>query len=165
VTSILLWKYIYSYTDGPLNRALISMGAGFLKQDWLGDPAVALGPSLRSDSVHRFLLVSHLSRGAPGISPSIYDATSMDGANAFQRITRVDMPILFPQFIVLIILSLIGSIQGFYNVMILTDGGPGFSTLVPGLVYVQVRVRLRAFRIRVGHLGDPVRHQSPSSPW
>ncbi len=134
VTYILLWKYIYSFTDGPLNMALTSLGLGFLKQDWLGDPRIALGAVLAVGFpfVEAFAFLIYLA-ALQGIPSSIYDASSMDGANAFHRIMRIEVPILIPQFIVLVNLSFIGSLQGFYNIMILTDGGPGFSTLVPGL--------------------------------
>ena len=45
----------------------------------------------------------------------------------------VDIPMIMSQLKLIVILTIIGGVQGFTNIFILTRGGPGFKTMVPGL--------------------------------
>jgi ABC-type sugar transport system permease subunit len=57
----------------------------------------------------------------------------VDGAGWLRRLVRIDFPLVLAQVRVLTVMTVLGTIQGFETVMIMTKGGPGFSTLVPGL--------------------------------
>ena len=66
--------------------------------------------------------------GLQGISQELYEASSLDGANAWQKFRYITLPALRPTFNYIIIFGLIGSFQVFDQVFILTSGGPDRST-------------------------------------
>jgi len=63
----------------------------------------------------------------------VFDACLIDGCTGLRRIWRVDIPLVLGQVRFLTILSVIGSLTTFERVLILTRGGPGYATSVPGL--------------------------------
>jgi ABC-type sugar transport system permease subunit len=131
---ILMWYFIYDPNVGLLNQSLVGMGLEDLKKAWLGDPDFALGAIVAIGfpwiGALAFLI---LYAGLNGISGEIIDAARIDGVSTITRILHIDIPMLIPQFRVVIILTLIGSIQDFGRVLVMTGGGPGFSTYVPAL--------------------------------
>jgi len=60
----------------------------------------------------------------------LYEAASIDGAGAWRRFINVTLPMISPTLFFVLIVSVIGSFQVFDQVYVLTDGGPGNSTLV-----------------------------------
>jgi raffinose/stachyose/melibiose transport system permease protein len=71
--------------------------------------------------------------GLAGISESVHEAAELDGARGIRKFWKVDVPLVMSQVKLLTILTVIGSVQGFEGMFILTRGGPGFRTMVPGL--------------------------------
>ena len=63
----------------------------------------------------------------------ILDASRMDGVGPLRRVFAIDIPLLLPQFRIVVILSGIYAVQNFVPILLLTNGGPGTATLVPGL--------------------------------
>ena len=61
------------------------------------------------------------------------DATQVDGTGPLQRVFHIDIPLLIPQFRIVILLSGIYAVQNFIPILLLTNGGPGTATFVPGL--------------------------------
>src|SRR5690348_1461357 len=61
------------------------------------------------------------------------DASRIDGAGPIKRIFAIDIPLLLPQFRIVVILSGIYAVQNFIPILLVTNGGPGTATLVPGL--------------------------------
>ena len=57
----------------------------------------------------------------------------MDGASWWTRFTRIDLPMLVPQFRLLLILTFIGSRQEFQLIFLTIGGGPGDATCTPTL--------------------------------
>ncbi len=131
---ILMWYFIYDPNVGLLNQSLVGMGLEDLKKAWLGDPDFALGAIVAIGfpwiGALAFLI---LYAGLNSISGEIIDAARIDGVSTITRILHIDIPMLIPQFRLVIILTLIGSIQDFGRVLVMTGGGPGFSTYVPAL--------------------------------
>jgi len=66
--------------------------------------------------------------GLQGIPTEIYEAGTVDGANYLQKLWYITIPMLRQTFIIVVTLSLIGSIGVFDVVMATTRGGPGTST-------------------------------------
>jgi multiple sugar transport system permease protein len=54
----------------------------------------------------------------------MYDAAKVDGANSWQRLLHVTIPLLAPTTIFLLITNVIGTFQIFTQVYIMTNGGP-----------------------------------------
>jgi multiple sugar transport system permease protein len=68
--------------------------------------------------------------GLQNISAEIYEAASIDGANAFQQFTNITCPLMWPVTSLVLILQLIAQFKIFDQVYLLTQGGPYNSTMV-----------------------------------
>ncbi|MDR2247208.1 MAG: ABC transporter permease subunit [Treponema sp.] len=134
VVGALMWKQIYDPSIGLLNQLLGRLGLENLQQVWLGDERWALWAILFVGfpfvGVLPFLVFYG---GLMDIDPSILESARIDGANRTRIFFRIQLPILTAQIKVLLILTFIASVQDFSGIYLLTGGGPGTSTYVPGL--------------------------------
>jgi raffinose/stachyose/melibiose transport system permease protein len=123
-----LWQYMYSPT-GAINRGFDTLGLHGLKQDWLGDPSLALW-SIVAVIVWQFAGYSMVIfvAGLQSIPDEILEAAAVDGAGPFRRFWHVTRPMLAPALTVNLMLSIIGGLKLFDQVWVLTNGGPGTST-------------------------------------
>jgi raffinose/stachyose/melibiose transport system permease protein len=123
-----LWQYMYSPT-GAVNRGLDVLGLHGQRQDWLGDPSLALW-SIVTVIVWQFAgysMVIFLA-GLQSIPQELIEAAAVDGAGPFRRFSDVTRPLLAPALTVNLMLSIIGGLKLFDQVWVLTNGGPGTST-------------------------------------
>lgn len=134
IVTILVWGFIYDAEVGVLNQFLELIGLGSLRQAWLADPRFALYALMGMGFpwVGGFALMIFLS-GLQSISQEIFDTATVEGASTLQRFFRIDLPLVMGQVKMILILTVIGALQGFDVQMILTQGGPGYATYVPGL--------------------------------
>ena len=130
----MIWRFIYNPTSGLLNQLLTSLGLSQLTRPWLGDFDLALYavifvgfPWVAGTSTLIYLA------GLQAIPIEILDAVSIDGASTWTRFWKIELPLIAAQIKLIVILTLIGAIQGFVNIMVMTNGGPGETTMVPGL--------------------------------
>jgi raffinose/stachyose/melibiose transport system permease protein len=123
-----LWQYIYA-PSGALNRILELLHLGWLKQDWLGDPNVALWAVIAVIiwQYAGYSMVIFLA-GLQGVPRELYEAAEIDGAGALQRFWNVTRPMIAPATTVNLMLSIIGGLRLFDQVFALTGGGPGYAT-------------------------------------
>jgi raffinose/stachyose/melibiose transport system permease protein len=123
-----LWQYIYA-PGGPLNRILDSLYLGWLKQDWLGDPNVALWAVVAVIiwQYAGYSMVIFLA-GLQGVPQELYEAAAIDGAGALQKFWNVTRPMIAPAITINLMLSIIGGLRLFDQVFALTGGGPGYAT-------------------------------------
>jgi raffinose/stachyose/melibiose transport system permease protein len=131
ITSIavgFLWKNLYAPT-GAINEALSAVGLGALRQNWLGDPNVAIWAvvivvfwQLVGYSMVIFLA------GLQGIPQEILEAAAIDGAGPVRRFWSVVRPLLAPAITINVMLSFIGGLKLFDQVQAMTGGGPGGAT-------------------------------------
>lgn len=140
------WTWLYA-DDGLINQGLRALGAGDLARPWLGDfefalPAVGL---VGSWAMVGFCTVLFLA-GIGKIDPALYEAARLDGAGSVQEFFAVTLPGLRHEILVCATVTLISAIASFDLVYMMTGGGPGYSTMVPG---VQI-VRLAFTEGRVG---------------
>lgn len=145
MVGMLLWMFIYNPQVGLLNRALASLGIIGSPLDgptWLADTALAL-PSLMFMGfpyINPIALLIYLA-GLERIPQDLNDAALIDGASVFQRFWQVEIPMILGQIKLMLILGIIGGIQDYGRVLIMTGGGPYNATTVPGLLMYN-----RAFR-------------------
>ena len=121
----LIFAWLLQPTVGIVNRTLVTLGLGAFKHDWLAEPATAL-PSVAGVYVYErwgfgFLLFL---AGLQGIPRELYDAASIDGCGAWGRFRYVTWPQLMPVTTIISILTLLGALQIFGTVQVLTNGGP-----------------------------------------
>jgi multiple sugar transport system permease protein len=125
VVSSIIWKWVYQGDYGLLNYYLLKLGLIQEKIVWLADPDLAL-PALIIMGIWGgtgSTMVIYLA-GLQSIPEEMYDASKVDGANAFQRLLYVTIPLLAPTTFFLMITSIIGTFQIFTQVYIMTNGGP-----------------------------------------
>jgi raffinose/stachyose/melibiose transport system permease protein len=127
-----VWAYLLQPGSGLIDRVLGAVGLP--EPTWLSDPHLALVGIL----LVGFPWISNLGfliflGGLQNLPKEVLDASRMDGVSAIRRIFAIDIPLLIPQFRIVIILSGIFAVQNFVPILLLTNGGPGTATLVPGL--------------------------------
>ncbi len=134
VVTILLWRYIYDPNIGPINPFLHRIGVGWLAHNWLGEPGTAL-PAIMGMGFPWVAGVGTLIYlgGLAQISPSVFDASLLDGSTGARRALQIDLPLVIGQVRLLLILAIVGALTSFETVLLLTQGGPGYATMVPGL--------------------------------
>jgi len=134
VVGILIWSSFYGAETGLINKLLDLLHLSNLKHAWLGDPRTALGAIIFMGFpwVGALPMLIYLA-GLLNIPKSVMEAALVDGASFWHRFIHIDLPLLAGQIKLVLILTVIGTIQSFEVQMIMTDGGPGNATLVPGL--------------------------------
>lgn len=82
--------------------------------------------------------------GLANIPPELYEAADMDGARPWQRFWHITFPQLAPTTFFVVIMGVIGGLQGgFEQARLMTDGGPaGITTTVSYYIYTQGFERL-----------------------
>ncbi len=132
-----IWRWIFNPQFGPLNVLLNALGLSGLTRAWLGDFALAL-PAVGSIGTwvqYGFCMILFLA-GMQHISEEYYEASSLDGANAFQQFVHITIPGLRAEIGVALITTIIAALRVFDLVYVTTRGGPGNATLVVGfLIY------------------------------
>lgn len=111
---------------GPINGMLMKLGI-------ISEPFKFFSSVIASRSLVGFMnflmwfgnTTILLMAGIMGIDVSLYEAAEVDGANSFQRFTKITLPLLKPILIYVVITSMIGGIQMFDVPQILTDGAGG----------------------------------------
>jgi raffinose/stachyose/melibiose transport system permease protein len=125
-----LWKYVYNPDPhSGLNGILGAIGLGGLRQDWLGDPSLALW-SIAGTVVWQYAgysMVIFLA-GLEGVPQDLHEAAMIDGAGRFQRFRYITWPLLAPSVTINVMLSTIGGLKLFDQVYAATNGGPGYAS-------------------------------------
>jgi ABC-type sugar transport system permease subunit len=110
---------------------------GFTPPTWLQGPSMAL-IAVSIMSMWHFTgydVVIYLA-GLFNISPELYDAARIDGANEWQVFWRITFPLLSPTTFFLLIISTIGAFRAFTMFYIMTNGGPlSTTTSITFLIY------------------------------
>jgi len=126
----LLWRFIYSADGGLLNNMLTGLSFGlFTPVDWLGTPSTALG-SIIAMSIWQavgFHMVIWLS-GLQTISPTLYEAASIEGATKWQTFRYVTWPGLRNTAVLVLIVITMQAFALFAQIDVMTKGGPLDST-------------------------------------
>jgi raffinose/stachyose/melibiose transport system permease protein len=127
-----VWAYLLQPGSGLVDK--IFGAVGLPEPGWLSDPHLALLSIL----LIGFPWISNLGfliflGGLQNLPKDIVDASRLDGLGGLRRVFAIDIPLLMPQFRIVVILSGIYAVQNFIPILLLTNGGPGTATLVPGL--------------------------------
>jgi alpha-1,4-digalacturonate transport system permease protein len=128
VVVALIWKWILQ-RDGLLNAAITTFGGQkilfFVDPSWAMFWAVFV-----SVWAHMGFYTLILLAGLQAIPADLYEAAEMDATPNWRVLTRITLPLLWPNMIVVIVLALIKGAQTFDEVFVLTGGGPGTATLM-----------------------------------
>ena len=115
--------------SGPFDALLTSVGLGDAVQLWLGDPTIVLWTMLAviSWKYIGFAIILFLA-GLQGVPEELAEAAQIDGASWWQIQRYITIPLLGPTIRIWAFLSIIGSLQLFDLVWIMTGGGPANAT-------------------------------------
>jgi raffinose/stachyose/melibiose transport system permease protein len=132
------WTWMYS-DNGVVNQLLGLVGLGSQKRAWLGDftwalPAVGLIGTWLATGLCTLLLLAGIGK----IDGSLYEAASLDGANRITQFRSITLPGLKQEIGVCVTITIISALASFDVVFMSTQGGPGRTTMVPGVEVYQL---------------------------
>ncbi len=121
------WNFLLM-KNGPINQMLNAIGFNMTKS-WTSSRDLAIW-AIIIVSVWRnagYYMVMYLA-GLQGVPAELYEAATMDGANGWQKFTKVTLPMLTPTTFFCSIMMIISCFKIYDVVAIMTQGGPGRST-------------------------------------
>jgi len=128
----LIWNWIFNGNYGLLNHWLNNIGLANLSRSWLSDPKTAL----------TCVAVIHMWKGfgwgfiillagLQNIPRTLYEAARIDGASYWDIFIKITTPLMLPVFVLVMILTVLGTMQIYDIIVSTTGGGPGYHTEVP----------------------------------
>lgn len=133
VTSLVAYSVIFKYlfgSDGLINAMLLNLNLINAPIQWITDPfwakiTIIIAITWRWTGYNMIFYLSALQN----IDNSIYEAARIDGASSVRQFFSITVPLLKPIILFTSITSTIGTLQLFDEVMNITRGGPGNSTM------------------------------------
>lgn len=124
-----VWFQLLQPQYGLIDTVLAKLGIQGPAQGWLGTPDLALWTVLIVLTwKYLGLAVILFLAGRQGVPDELYEAAQIDGASWWQIQRKITIPLLGPTLRTWGFLSMVGSLQLFDMVWILTGGGPANST-------------------------------------
>lgn len=135
VVSLVAWTIVWGFLlqkNGGINGMLLM--AGIEGPNWLREETTAMISVIvvqvfKNVGLNMILFLAALQ----GVPKELYEAARIDGAPAFKQFRRITLPLISPTILLTSIITIVGALQVFAQIAVLTQGGPGLSTTV--LVY------------------------------
>jgi multiple sugar transport system permease protein len=125
-----VWNLLFSPEYGPINEFLRFIGIqnppGWLTSPEWAMPAVVIVGTWRDMGYYMILFLA----GLQTVPRELHEAARVDGASVWQRFVNVTLPCLRPTMFFVTVMLTINSFKIFDLILVMTDGGPGQSTLV-----------------------------------
>ncbi|GAA0800045.1 carbohydrate ABC transporter permease [Spirilliplanes yamanashiensis] len=135
VVSLVAWTIVWQFMlqdNGGVNGLLATVGVdgpNWLRSDGTAMISVIVVQVFKNVGLNMVLFLAALQ----GVPQELYEAARVDGASRWRTFWRITMPLISPTVLLTSIITVVGSLQVFAQIAILTQGGPGTSTTV--LVY------------------------------
>ena len=125
VITALIWVFMFRPDSGFINSVLTRVVPGFEPRAFLAEPGVVLYAifaviTWRFFGFHMILYLA----GLQGIPSDLEDAARLDGASRMQVLRDITLPLLGPTVRVSVFFSVLGSLQFFDLIWVMTKGGP-----------------------------------------
>ena len=135
-TVAMLFAQLFMYPKGVVNDILINLGIFDQAQDMLRNKTVARGVVIfiQTWMWYGYTAIVLIS-GVLGISPELFEAAEVDGANQWQTFFRVTLPSIKTILLFTLVTSLIGGLNMFDIPKLFKDGGPDNATVTTS-VYI-----------------------------
>ncbi len=139
VISLVAWTIVWGFLlqdNGGINAALASFGIegpNWLREGWGAMASVIVVQVFKNVGLNMVLFLAALQ----GVPTEVLEASRMDGANSRTTLFRIVLPLISPTILLTSIITVVGSLQVYAQIAVLTQGGPGISTTV--LVYYLVQ--------------------------
>jgi multiple sugar transport system permease protein len=150
VVASIVWSFMLNTDRGMINELLRAVtGDPNVGPDWLGEsryalPAIAIMSAWQGAGFQMLVFLA----GLQSISPELYEAATLMGANAWQRFVHVTLPGLRNTIVFVVVSTLLLAFGLFTQVDVMTQGGPLDSTST--VVYHAVRTGFRQQDIGYG---------------
>ena len=135
VVSLVAWTIVWRFMlqdNGGINALLDAVGIdgpNWLRSGGTAMAAVVVVQVFKNVGLNMVLFLAALQ----GVPKDLYDAARTDGSPAWTTFRRITLPLISPTLLLTAIITVVGSLQVFAQIAVLTEGGPGTSTTV--LVY------------------------------
>lgn len=129
VVSGFIWLTMFNWNFGVLNSVLRQIGPWGLAVNWIGNPKTVLY-SLAFTIVWKssgYYMVIYLA-GLQGIPRECLESATIDGAGGWRSFWHITFPLLAGSITINFTLSLINGLKIFDQIVVMTNGGPGFSS-------------------------------------
>ena len=122
-----IWRFLYQKDTGVINYYLGQIGIAPVP--WLSQAGWSMAAIIILDVWKNtgFAMLVFLA-GLQNIPNEFYESAQLDGANERQIFFRITLPLLSPTIFFILVIFMIGALQVFDTIMVLTQGGPGDST-------------------------------------
>ncbi|GIF22856.1 multiple sugar transport system permease protein [Actinoplanes tereljensis] len=135
VVSLVAWTIVWRFMlqdNGGINSFLDAAGIdgpNWLRSGGTAMAAVIVVQVLKNVGLNMVLFLAALQ----GVPQELYEAARTDGASPWTVFRRITLPLISTTILLTSIITVVGSLQVFAQIAVLTEGGPGTSTTV--LVY------------------------------
>jgi multiple sugar transport system permease protein len=124
-----MFSYIYNFENSPINALLNVVGLGehsirFLTNGYGSNFSLAFIGFWKYVGLNMVIYFSALQ----SISPEIYEASRIDGANFYHNIRYITLPNIKRMLTINLILGINGALQAYFEAFIMTKGGPNDAT-------------------------------------
>jgi raffinose/stachyose/melibiose transport system permease protein len=149
IITAIIWTFVYNPGGGMLNTVLSSIFPGYEPQGWLANRDIALLAifaviTWKYFGLHMILYMA----GLQSINPELEEAARIDGASELQVLRWITLPMVAPTIRLTIYLSVLGSLNQFVLIWILTSGGPANATQV--MATYMYRFGIKSFNLGFG---------------
>jgi ABC-type sugar transport system permease subunit len=121
----LLWNYgVYNPRAGLINSFLINLGVES-PPAWLADKQLVIYAVIFAAAWRQigYIMILYVA-GLKNVDPTLLEAATVDGANAWQSFWKITFPLLAPVTTIVVVISIIDSLRSFDLVWVMTRGGP-----------------------------------------
>ncbi|MEV6377412.1 carbohydrate ABC transporter permease [Micromonospora musae] len=135
VVSLVAWTIVWGFLlqdNGGVNGLLDTIGVdgpNWLRGEGSAMLSVIVVQVFKNVGLNMVLFLAALQ----GVPAELYEAAEVDGASRMRQFWRITVPLISPTMLLTSIITVVGSLQVFAQIAVLTQGGPGTSTTV--LVY------------------------------
>lgn len=149
IITAIIWIFVYHPSGGLLNTVLGTFVPGFEPPGWLANRDIALYAifaviTWKYFGLHMILYMA----GLQSINSEIEESARIDGANELQVLRYITLPLLAPTIRLTVYLSVLGSLNQFVLIWILTVGGPANATQV--MATYMYRFGIKSFNLGYG---------------
>ncbi|RIQ10868.1 sugar ABC transporter permease [Jiangella rhizosphaerae] len=123
----LIWSLVFNPTGGPAASLWSSFGSS---SSFLGDPKLAFTLIIFVQiwaAIGTTMMIYHA--GLMAVPADLYEAARVDGANAWHRLRHVTIPMVAPAITANMVISIVGSLQTYQIIYVLTGDRPTTSVL------------------------------------
>ena len=152
IIGLLMQQFLSADPPGRdvFNQLLGKIGLASFATEWLGkDKALLITALVHCWKGFGWAFVILLA-GLQSIPEQLYEAARIDGANAWQSFTKVTVPLLMPVITLVLVLTILGTMQAFAMILALTRGTAGLTEVPVMVIYNHLRLGYAGFACAEG---------------